>query len=347
VAFADRSSQGYLLLLAAAPAEAVDRALVRELVRKRFREHARDEEVRLALELIDAREGPTPIEPLLSPDGEGNASGPRRRDLLGFHLELLSEPDTRAIVPDGLLADPVAARSLAPAERAALGSHRVGILVRADYRNQHGVRGLRLLQAIVDLIARHTRAVIHDPDTGETQNPETFFARRYLKDRRNVADQVIVMPLASKGAEASRRIRLVTRGMRRFGCPDLELDGLPRDPALLQEATHLVYGLASTLVGVAEVDPRGLAVLVQDALDVSHADVAAAYATRNVPLPRCSSCPARTRVHLVERPAEDADPMDHLVVRVVAPREQSDAPRHDHVAWLRGALDELLGPSPR
>ena len=34
-------------------------------------------------------------------------------------------------------------------------------------------------------------------------------------------------------------------------------------------------------------------------------------------------------------------------VMVCAPREQSCAPSHDHVAWLRGALDELLGPSPR
>ena len=40
----------------------------------------------------------------------------------------------------------------------------------------------------------------------------------------------------------------MTRGMRRFGSVDLELDGLPADPIVLQRATHLLYALAFVMV---------------------------------------------------------------------------------------------------
>ena len=133
--------------------------------------------------------------------------------------------------------------------------------------------------------------------------------------------------------------------MRRFGSFDLELDGLPRDPAVLQQATFLLHGLALQMVRQGEVDSSGFAVELDEEIDITHADVVQAYARQQGAVPACKDCPGRTEVHLVEREAEPHDPQHHLVVRVVAPRAKSDARDYDHPAWVRSAITRLLGPA--
>src|SRR5690606_30101574 len=131
-----------------------------------------------------------------------------------------------------LLADPELARALTPEERAGLPQRTRVVLVRARYRNQHAGRGLRLLQGLVRALASEMGALVHDPDTMETMGPEVFAARRLQRSLGNLADQVAVVPFVDPGQPD--RVRLTTRGMRRFGSVDLELDGLRRDLASLQ-----------------------------------------------------------------------------------------------------------------
>jgi hypothetical protein len=237
----------------------------------------------------------------------------------------------------------VLVRELLPAERASLAERRHGLLLRADYRNQHAVRGLRLLQTLVRLVAADRDALVHDPDTGETMGVEAFTRRRLQAGLGNIADQVAIVPFGDK-LHGEPFVRLTTRGMRRFGCFDLELDGLPRDQAVLQQATFLLHGLALQMVRQGEVDPSGFAVELDEEVEITRADVVQAYARQQGAVPTCDGCPGRVALHLVERSAEPHDPQSHLVVRVVAPRPDSDARDYDHPAWVRAAITKLLGP---
>lgn len=213
-------------------------------------------------------------------------------------------------------------------------------MLRAHYRNRYGIRGLRLLQTLVRIVANERDALIHDPDTGETMGPEAFTRRRLKSTLGNVADQVVVVPFPDPRHEGT--VRLTTRGMRRFGSVDLELDGLPRDPAALEAATSLLLGVAYRMARMGEYDREGYAVEVDETIELTHADIAQAYAGQDAP-PPCPDCPGQVTLHLVERPTEPHDPVDHVVARIVAPRSTSDAPGYDHPAWVREALAALLG----
>jgi hypothetical protein len=92
-----------------------------------------------------------------------------------------------------------------------------------------------------------------------------------------------------------------------------------------------------------EYDQQGFAVEVDDEIELTHQDVAQAYASRSERVAHCDGCPERVRVHLVERPAESHDPIEHVVARVVAPRLLSASPSYDHPAWVRKAIADLLG----
>jgi hypothetical protein len=303
VVFADRTSQGYLLL-------------------------------------VDDAHKQTPTREDLPPGPEDGSPRPTR-DLLGLHVEVL--PLSGGLVPAAVLEDPVLTRELSPEERGSLGKRKHALLLRADYRNQYAVRGLRLLQTVVRIAALDRKALVHDPDTGETMGVEAFTRRRLLSSLGNVADQIAVVPFPDP-RHGEGFVRLSTRGMRRFGSVDVELDGLPRDPELLQRATDLLYGLAYQLVRLGEFDRSGYAVELAEVVEIEHADIVQAYGTRGgqVP-PACSNCPGGTEMHLVERPAEPHDPGDHVVARVVAPREQSDAADYDHPKWVREAVASIFG----
>ena len=247
------------------------------------------------------------------------------------------------LVSTSLLTDPVLTRELSPEERSSLAKRRQALLLRADYRNQYAVRGLRLLQTLVRIVANDRKALVHDPDTGETMGVEAFTRRRLLSSLGNVADQIAVVPFPDP-RHGEGFLRLSTRGMRRFGSVDVELDGLPRDPEVLQRATDLMYGLAYQLVRLGEFDTSGYAVELDEVVDVEHADIVQAYGSRGgqVP-PACKDCPGSTTVHLVERPAEPHDPSEHVVARVVAPREESDAAGYDHKKWALEAVASIFG----
>lgn len=140
-------------------------------------------------------------------------------------------------------------------------------------------------------------------------------------------------------------VRLSTRGMRRFGAVDLELDGLPADPQTLQRASDFLVGLAFVMIRDGEVDRSGFAVEVDDVIKVNRADAQQAYSGTDYQVPRCKTCPQSTVVHLIERSREDIDTSEHVVARVVAPRATSDAPAYDHQKWVRDMLDEVFGES--
>ncbi|MGB1274453.1 MAG: hypothetical protein ACPG77_01790, partial [Nannocystaceae bacterium] len=184
-----------------------------------------------------------------------------------------------------------------------------------------------------------------DPDTRETLTRETFHRTRLQTKLGNVADQLPVVPFQDRvhTVDGKPGVRLTTRGMRRFGSVDLELDGLPADPAVLQQASHFLYGVAFNLIRLGEYDRSGYAIEMPDAIHVHYRDCAQAYASRNEKLPRCQDCPEEVRLHLVERPSEPQDATGHVVARVVAPRHVSDAPAYDQSKWALNALEQVLG----
>ncbi len=275
----------------------------------------------------------------------------RTADLVGLELELerveeSGAGDHHGLIPKRFLFEPddapLLTRALSPADRASLARRRWQLVLRVGYRNRNAVRGLRLLQALVRVVAREHDALIYDPDTHETVDLETFKRRRLQIKLGNIADQIVVVPFPDDRHGAGH-IRLATRGMRRFGSVDLELDGLPRDPALLQSATHLLHGLAFQMVTLGVLGETGFATELDDTVTIHYRDCAQAYAGRGERLPRCHDCPESVLVHLVERPPEAHDPAGHVVARVVAPRTTSDRPEYDHPAWARDAVTRVLG----
>jgi hypothetical protein len=332
IVFADRTSQGYLLLVPAATKAAPTRDELKALVERGLASETDQPELALLLQLIAA-------EP--SDDPHAAIRG-LPRDLIALHVELIDAQHRAEVIPDDALTDPVLIRELSEPERAKLGTHRQAILLRADYRNEHGVRGLRLLQTLVRLLAKDQAALIHDPDTRETMGVEAFTRRRLQGGLGNLAEQVAVVPFPDR-LHGDPWLRLTTRGMRRFGSPDLELDGLPRDPALLQQATFMLHGLALQMAQAAEIDPSGLPVELDADLDVRHADIVRAYGNAGT-VPRCSDCVGEISLRLAPRAAESNDPQGHVVARVIAPRDEGTRPSDDHPAWVRDMLARLLGP---
>ncbi len=344
VVFADRITFAYVLLFSGPERPAPTRPELQAIVRRAYASSLADPEVELLIDLVGTppradlggvmREGPEVEAPL---DAEAAARVWGTGDLLGLEIEAVpaEAADERA------LADPELTRALSPVERDSLPRRRGAVVLKALYRNQHGVRGLRLLQALVRVVAEETGALVYDPDTKETMGPAAFAARRLQASLGNVAEQIAVVPFPDPrhGADA---LRLTTRGMRRLGSVDLELGGLPRDLATLQQATYFLHGLALVMARLGEFDRAGLAVEAPDVLELFYRDCAAAYGGVVTP-PRCAGCPEQAALHLVERPAEPQDPPGHVVARVVAPRAVSDAAGFDERAWVRKALDQVLG----
>lgn len=335
VVFADRTSQAYLLLLPAGEHQAPTRDALQTLVKAKLATATDEPELALLLELIatepkrDAAAGP------------GDGSPRATRDLLGINIDLLPVGGSKGAVGSASLQDPILTRALTPEQRASLAGRTQALLLRAEYRNQYAVRGLRLLQTLTRIVALEQGALVHDPDTGETVGVETFTKRRLKSSLSNVAEQIAVVPFIDKLNPDG--VRLSTRGMRRFGSPDLELDGLPRDPKVLQRATDLLNGLAVLMVQLGEFDATGYAVELGQIVEVSVDDVVRAYADGSH-VPECGeTCVGEAEVHLVERPAEAHDPEDHVVVRVIAPREMSDSVDYDHAKWVTGILADVFG----
>jgi hypothetical protein len=357
IPYADRTSMGYLLLL---PDRKQPPTPTREqlatLVRQAFPTERSQGEIDLLLQLIATEPHTTELGgfdlevptlddadagPKAPPDDEQAAAAERQRifDLIGLHIEIIRLGVGDDVIPSAALSDPVLTRALEPSEREGLPGRQWALLLRADYRNQHGVRGLRLLQTLVRVVAEHEQALIHDPDTLETMNLAAFEARRLRVTAGNVGDQLAIVPFEDR--LHVDKLRLSTRGMRRFGAVDLELDGLPPDPAVLQQASDFLAALAFALVREGEVDVSGFAVVVPDELEVDGVALDQTFGAGKIA--RCAGCPGRVSVHLVERAAEDHDPEDHVVARVVAPQPESDAPDYDHPQWALSALARLFG----
>jgi hypothetical protein len=351
VVFADRTSQGYLLLIDPSRIKAApSRKQLDALVTREFPGKSETGELALLRKLIATQPHETALDPAKldfdDPDALAEAVAAadpgvaKEEDLLGLHVELLDRAP--GLLPADALADPIATRDLSEAERLSLEGRTKVLLLRADYRNKFDVRGLRLLQALVRLVALEHDALVFDPDTLETRGEASFTARRLTANLANVIDQLAVIPFSDP--ERPGQVRLVTRGMRRFGLPDLEFSGLPRDPVRLQRATDLIAGLARTLIAEAELDERGIAIEAPDSIVVTRKQVDAAYADLSDRLPPpCASCPAKTTVHLVRRDERDTDTRDHLTVSIEAPREQSEAQGFNHQMWAERSLNELFG----
>lgn len=335
VVFADRTSQAYLLLLPLGEHQAPTREELQTLVKAKLATATDEPELALLLEFIATE----PKHDVTA--GPGDGSPRATRDLLGINIDVLPVGGSKGAVGSASLQDPILTRALTPEQRASLAGRTQALLLRAEYRNRYAVRGLRLLQTLTRIVALEQDALVHDPDTGETVGVDTFTKRRLKSSLGNVAEQIAVVPFIDKLNPDG--VRLSTRGMRRFGCPDLELDGLPRDPEVLQRATDLLNGLAVVMVQLGEFDSTGYAVELGQIVEVSVDDVVRAYADGSH-VPECGeSCVGEAEVHLVERPAEAHDPEDHVVVRVIAPREMSDSVDYDHAKWVVGILADVFG----
>ncbi len=348
VVFADRITYSYVLLLPGADLAAPTREELDVAVREAFPNNLDDEEVGLLRGLIARPIDDSPIAPdaAAQPEEDPEDLEGRARDLLGLGIEV--HPRVPASGPPlvelRVLADPDLSRTLEPGERASLATRGALLVLRAQYRNQHGVRGLRLLQTLVRVVAARRGALIHDPDTLETFGPAAFAARRLQTTLGNVADQIPIIPFADPRHPG--KFRLTTRGMRRFGSVDLELGGLPGDLSVLQQGTYFLHGLARQMIDLGEFDRSGFAVELPPIITLHYSDCAAAYAGHPGTLPRCTDCPEHTELHLVERAAEPQDPVSHVVARVVAPRSLSDRGDHDAASWAQSALDRVLGRPP-
>ena len=351
IPFADRTSMGYLLLLPPREQdpELPSRERLQTLVQQAFPDRRNDGEIDLLLTLIATEPHTTDLglngeieafdETGSAPPSDDQAKLERGRvfDLIGLHIELIHigvGEDTT--IPTSVLGDPILTRALDDDERGSLLGRDWALLLRADYRNQHAVRGLRLHQTLVRVVAEHYGALIHDPDTRETVDVETFTQRRLRAAAGNVADQIAIVPFPDPRHEA--RVRLATRGMRRFGAVDVELEGLDPDPKQLQRASDLLAGLALILTREGEVDESGFAVAVPSELEIDCASIQRTYSEGDY-RPDCSGSAVG---HLVERAPQEHDPSEHVVARLVAPRPQSDAPDYDHPQWIAGVLDELF-----
>lgn len=377
IPFADRTSMGYLLLLppGSKEPEPPTREQLQVLVEQAFPDRRRDGEIDLLLQLIATEPHSTDLiatgelqPPTLDEAGpEPNESGPNEEsgqpelpahpdeldllaakrererifDLIGLHIEVvhLGIGDA-ATIPSAAFDDPILTRGLTDEQRKSALGRSWALLLRADYRNQNAVRGLRLHQTLVRVAAEHYDAIIHDPDTLETMNVESFTERRLRAEAGNIADQIAIVPFID--AHDDSLLRLSTRGMRRFGSVDVELDGLPHDETLLQQASDLLAGLALALVKEAEVETSGFAVEVPQVIEVDAELIRQSYSTRERQPTFCEGCPGVVEVHLVERPPEEHDPEGHVVARIVAPRELSDAPDYDHPQWVRSILARLF-----
>ena len=378
IPFADRTSMGYLLLLppSAEPPKAPTRKELEAMVQGTMADRRKDGQLDLLFRLINtephttdiAFSGNLEVPSLDDTDGEANkpkgadegsgealsqaeldelaAKAERERafDLIGLHIELIHLGlGDEAVIPLSVLSDPVLTRFLSPEARASLPTRRWALLLRADYRNQYGVRGLRLHQTLVRVAAAHYEALIHDPDTLETVDLDTFSKRRLRAAAGNIADQIAIVPFPMK--DDDQHLRLSTRGMRRFGSVDVELDGLPRDEAVLKQAIDFIAGLALMLAREAEVDMTGYAVEVPELIEVDCATIRQSFSGHEGETyePTCSGS---TEVHLVERAPEDHDPREHVVARIVAPRRLSDRPDYDHPQWVLEALGTVFRAPP-
>lgn len=335
VTFADRTSLAYALLVPSDRAALPTREELVALVRRELGKDAEEPEVEVLVQYIG-------MDPLAAGPNDARLGGSAApHDLLGMHIEALDAKGAKAVVTPAVLADPVLVRELSPAELASLPGRTNVILLRGDYRNERAIRGLRLLQTLVRLLAADRGALIHDPDTGETLGVEAFTKRRLQAGLGNIADQVAIVPFPdSKHGEPW--LRLSTRGMRRFGSPDIELDGLPRDGKVLQNATFLLHGLAYQMVRLAELDPSGYPLELTDDIEVGHADITRAYSRQQGLVPRCDACVGRVTIALRKREPEPHDPQGHVVVRVIAPRTDPDG--GDQSAWALRAIAKVLGP---
>ncbi|MCA9657436.1 MAG: hypothetical protein KC486_03780 [Myxococcales bacterium] len=346
VVFADRINYPYVLLLPDGSKDAPPTPTRDELqaaVRAAFPSSLEDPEVRRLLAMIAtepaaAGAGAPRLAPGADSDGSDPAQYQRASELLGLYVDVVA---THEVISPSVLTDLELTRGLSHEERAMIGERSWSLVLRGEYRNQHGVRGLRLLQTLVRVIARDRGALIHDPDTLEIVTVDEFADRRLRASLGNVADQIPVVPFPDP-ANAGL-LRLATRGMRRFGSVDLELSGVEPAPRDLTRATFLLHGLALEMVRLGEVDRSGIAVSAPDVIEVDIDDCAQAYATREAAMPRCADCPESVEVHLVEREAEPQDPPGHVVARVVAPRARSDAEAYSQPAWVLEALAQLFG----
>ena len=339
VVFSDRASAAYLLLVGSEASEIPTRQELAALAQRKLEGGG---ELDKLLQLI-AQEPVRPAAGMhLDPEEQSRI---RKLDLLGLTIDRLPVHGPGGAIPPEHLTAPVLVRALTDEERATLGGRSQALLLRAEYRNRDAVRGLRLLQTIVRLVAEERDALIYDADTNETVGVEVFKQRRLRAGVGNVAEQIAIIPFPDR-RHGEGFARMTTRGMRRFGSPELELDGLPDQPHILDRATHLVAGLAYRMVREGEYDPSGYSVELGDVLEIDVDAVKQAYAGQRVELPSCDGCPQHTRVHLVERPTEPQDPPAQTVVRIVAPRPKSDARDYDHPAWVAEAIGQLLGKTP-
>lgn len=349
VVFADRITYSYVLLLPGTDLEAPTREALDAAVREAFPKNLEDEEVVLLRGLIARPIDVSPIAPDAAAQPEQDTEeedDPEGRDLLGLDIEVHPRVPASGppLIEPRVLFDPDLVRTLKPEELASLPARNSLLVLRAQYRNQHGVRGLRLLQTLVRVVATKRGALIHDPDTLETLGPAIFAARRLQTTLGNVADQIPIIPFADP--KHPGKFRLTTRGMRRFGSVDLELGPLPGDLSVLQQGTYFLHGLSLQMIELGEFDRSGFASELPPILTLHYSDCAAAYAGHPGTLPRCSACPERVELHLVERAAEPQDAVSHVVARVVAPRSRSDRGDHDAAAWAQEALDSVLGRPP-
>ena len=261
IPFADRSSMGYLLLLPAGTKnfEAPSRAYLQTLVEQAFPDRRTAGEFDLLLTLISTSPHETGFDGELMPPslgfdesgggGDGGGDGgnddhsekpkklseaelaaakaerSRTFDVIGLHIETLhlgiGETTT---IPTSALTDPVLTRDLDEEQRKSLLGREWALLLRADYRNQHAVRGLRLHQTLVRVVAgtlrgSHPRSR-HARDHGPRRVHRTPLASRGRQRRRSDRDRPVQDSRDDKFLRMSQPRHAALRRRRHRGSTD-------------------------------------------------------------------------------------------------------------------------------
>jgi hypothetical protein len=178
-------------------------------------------------------------------------------DAVRAYVQDVAHVSIEALAPSMLRLPPdldKAASGLTAAERAGLGKRRV-ILIHAGGPAQPKQLPLRAAFAVAGALAEKTGGFVFDDLVVRIEQPSEFLAHAVTAplDASAFRNDRVDVQVATKD---DGNVRLLTAGMERFGCPDLEIpEAYPRDA---QDLADVLYAAASSLANGTKASPLAL-----------------------------------------------------------------------------------------
>lgn len=218
-----------------------------------------------------------------------------------WRLDARREDDMLAVPPASLRSLSYFGRGLTGAQAEALQHAQVAWLLDFHYPRSDVWPATAAANRFVADFARATRGFIYDIETRETFTPEAFAERRLFegKSAPDVAAHTVVH--AYKDGEFVRAISL---GMRKFGLPDLVIEGFPW--SLNRPLGFVLTGAQQAYAEGTITAERGAATL--DLRALRHPAARAKLADELAP-----TSDGRVKLTLAKVPREEGDPDNRLV----------------------------------